>query len=54
MTLKAVTDPFNNDVTTNFTTKDVNNLGADSKVYTVYQEYAAASVGINRKNIKLN
>lgn len=54
MTLKAVTDPFNNDVTTNFTAKDINNLGADSKVYTVYQEYAAASVGINRKNIKLN
>lgn len=54
MTLKEVTDSFNNDVVANFTATDVNELGADSKVYTVYQEYAAASVGIDRKNIKLN
>lgn len=54
MTLKEVTDSFNNDVVANFTATDVNNLGADSKVYTVYQEYAAAGVGIDRKNIKLN
>jgi hypothetical protein len=54
MTLKTVTDSFNNDVVANFTATDVNGLGADSKVYTVYQEYAAASAGIDRKNIKLN
>ena len=54
MTLKDVTDSFNNDVVANFTATDVNNLGADSKVYTVYQEYAAAGSGIDRKNIKLN
>ncbi len=54
MTLKAVTDSFNNDVLANFTATDVNGLGADSKVYTVYQEYAAAGSGIDRKNIKLN
>lgn len=54
MTLKEVTDSFNNDVVANFTATDVNGLGADSKVYTVYQEYAAASAGIDRKNIKLN
>ena len=54
MTLKAVTDSFNNDVVANFKATDVNGLGADSKVYTVYQEYAAAGSGIDRKNIKLN
>ena len=54
MTLKTVADSFNNDVVANFTATDVNGLGADSKVYTVYQEYAAASAGIDRKNIKLN
>lgn len=54
MTLKAVTDSFNNDVVANFKATDVDGLGADSKVYTVYQEYAAAGAGIDRKNIKLN
>lgn len=54
MTLKTVTDSFNNDVTANFTKTNVNGLGADSKVYTVYQEYAVAGAGIDRKNIKLN
>ena len=54
MTLKTVTDSFNNDVTANFTKTNVSGLGADSKVYTVYQEYAVAGAGIDRKNIKLN
>lgn len=53
MTLKEVTDSFNNDVVANFTATDVNGLGADSKVYTVYQEFVNAE-SLKRKNIKLN
>lgn len=54
MTLKTVDDSFGNSVVANFTATDITGIALDNKVYTVYQEYAAAGAGIDRKNIKLN
>ena len=55
MTLQTVNDSFGNDVTANFhQPTEVKGLGEDSEVvYNIYQEWAEAGAGLDRKNIKL-
>lgn len=54
MTLKKVEDPFNNSVVSRYTKYDNILLGIEqTDKYTIYQEYAVAEVGLERKNIIL-
>lgn len=55
LTLKTVEDSFGNDVVANFVRTDVTGLGLiQSDEFTVYQEWAEAGAGLDRKNITLN